>query len=420
MRCANCGAELKVGCVYCSVCGKEAQIVSDDSLLEDDFLKGLLKEKKQTLQKAKQGISSKKKGGQGTSAKKNQVPKPPSPKKSKQGAPASKKGRQGASQKKNAKQAPAGKKAKGKRKKPVWAFVMVGILILLLGGIALLVHDRQENSYEYQMKKAAEYQEQKEYGKAEQCLKRALELDSTSEEAKMRLAKLYVLQGQDADALKLLQELIQGTKNRKEAYGLLIQVYAKQEEYGILEEMGREITDKEISGLLSEYRADPPVFKPEGGNYKEELSVELTGGEGCEVYYTTNGSDPKKGKKYQQPIPLEPGKSTRIRAVSRNKFGVYGEETEERYLIELQKPDTPYVTPSGGSFYSPQAVTVKVPEGCQVYYTWDTIPPSEESPLSLYTEPISIPEGNNVLSLVLVDKYGMYSEVLKCNYIYIP
>ncbi len=59
MRCANCGAELKVGCVYCSVCGKEAQIVSDYSLLEEDFLKGLLKEKKQTLQKAKQGIAKK-------------------------------------------------------------------------------------------------------------------------------------------------------------------------------------------------------------------------------------------------------------------------------------------------------------------------------------------------------------------------
>ena len=45
MKCANCGAELKVGCVYCSVCGTEAQIVSDYNLLEDDFLRGLLKEK---------------------------------------------------------------------------------------------------------------------------------------------------------------------------------------------------------------------------------------------------------------------------------------------------------------------------------------------------------------------------------------
>ena len=29
MKCANCGAEIKLGCVYCSVCGKEAQIVPD-------------------------------------------------------------------------------------------------------------------------------------------------------------------------------------------------------------------------------------------------------------------------------------------------------------------------------------------------------------------------------------------------------
>lgn len=396
MRCANCGAELKVGCVYCSVCGKEAQIVSDYSLLEEDFLKGLLKEKKQTLQKAKQGI-----------AKKN----------AKQGTP--QKAKQVASRKKNAKQPPAGRqKAKGKRKKPVWAFVMVGILILLLAGIVILVHYAQDHSYDYQIKKAEEYQESKDYGKAEQCLKRALELDSTSEDAKMRLAKLYILREQDSSALALLQELAEGTGNRKEAYGLLIQVYARQKEYGILEQMSREAEDEEIQKLLVEYRVEPPVFDPEGGNYEEELSVELSGGEGCEVYYTTDGSDPRKGERYQRPIPLEPGKSIRIRAVSCNKFGVYGDEAEERFLIKLQKPATPYVSPSGGSFYSPQAVTVNVPEGCKAYYTWDGTPPTKES--SQYEEPISIPEGNNVLSLILVDKYGMVSEVLKCNYIYIP
>lgn len=52
MKCAYCGAELKVGCVYCSVCGKEAQIVSDYNLLEDDFLRGLLKEKKDKIGRA--------------------------------------------------------------------------------------------------------------------------------------------------------------------------------------------------------------------------------------------------------------------------------------------------------------------------------------------------------------------------------
>ena len=46
MKCAKCGAELKVGCIYCSVCGQEAQIVPDYNLLEDDLLKELLNEEK--------------------------------------------------------------------------------------------------------------------------------------------------------------------------------------------------------------------------------------------------------------------------------------------------------------------------------------------------------------------------------------
>ena len=51
MKCANCGAELKVGCIYCSVCGKAAQIVSDYNLLEDDFLRDVLKEKEEKAAK---------------------------------------------------------------------------------------------------------------------------------------------------------------------------------------------------------------------------------------------------------------------------------------------------------------------------------------------------------------------------------
>ena len=43
MKCANCGAELQVGSVRCSVCGEEAQIVSDYNILEDELLQEMLK-----------------------------------------------------------------------------------------------------------------------------------------------------------------------------------------------------------------------------------------------------------------------------------------------------------------------------------------------------------------------------------------
>ena len=49
MKCANCGAEIKVGCIYCSVCGKEAQIVYDYKMLEDDFLRNRLKEREDKI-----------------------------------------------------------------------------------------------------------------------------------------------------------------------------------------------------------------------------------------------------------------------------------------------------------------------------------------------------------------------------------
>ena len=44
MKCVKCGAELKQGCLYCSVCGHESQILPDYSVLEDDYLRSLLKE----------------------------------------------------------------------------------------------------------------------------------------------------------------------------------------------------------------------------------------------------------------------------------------------------------------------------------------------------------------------------------------
>lgn len=43
MKCAKCGAEIKEGCIYCSVCGNAVQIVPDYSVLEDDYLRSLLK-----------------------------------------------------------------------------------------------------------------------------------------------------------------------------------------------------------------------------------------------------------------------------------------------------------------------------------------------------------------------------------------
>ena len=66
MKCAKCGAELKEGCLYCSICGHEAQIVNGYSTLEDEYLSTILtvennkymdkKKEEEVLEKASQNI----------------------------------------------------------------------------------------------------------------------------------------------------------------------------------------------------------------------------------------------------------------------------------------------------------------------------------------------------------------------------
>ncbi|MCD8156640.1 MAG: chitobiase/beta-hexosaminidase C-terminal domain-containing protein [Clostridiales bacterium] len=98
--------------------------------------------------------------------------------------------------------------------------------------------------------------------------------------------------------------------------------------------------------------------------------------------------------------------------------GNYSETVSVVYEVELEAPDVPTVSPDGGQYTTAASITVSVPSGVTVYYTWDNTTPTTSS--SKYTGPLEMPEGNNILSLIAVDEYGMQSEVLMCNYIYYP
>ncbi len=78
----------------------------------------------------------------------------------------------------------------------------------------------------------------------------------------------------------------------------------------------------------------------------------------------------------------------------------------------------PQVTPNSGEYLSPQTIYVSVPEGCSAYYTWNGSDPTTAS--LQYSGGITMPEGNNVLSVILVDEYGNTSSIQRVNYIYMP
>lgn len=397
MRCANCGAELKVGCIYCSVCGKEAQIVSDYNLLEDDFLRDMLKEREEKI----------KKEAQEQPVSKESVPKEDT-KKAHHKEPVDKNESNGKK---------GGQKRKVK-KRIIFAVTAMILLVILIVTTVLLVKHNRANSYDYQMEQAQKYIEAMNYRDAENSVKRALELDEDSIEAKLLLVDIYVLRSEDGLAEKLLEKICREHPDNQEAYRKLIDIYTKQKNYEAIRTLSTQTEDEDVIALFTEYFPLTPEFDMEEGSYMQEISVGISVEDECTIYYTVDGSDPKSGTEYLQPIPVMPGESVQIRAIAKNKYELYGDEAARRFQVEIQKPAKPKVSPSSGSFYDAQNITVTVPEGCKVYYTWDSTMPDTSS--KQYTEPLDMPEGNNILSLIAVDGNGMKSDVVKCNYIYMP
>ena len=383
MKCANCGAELKVGCMYCSVCGKEAQIVSDYNLLEDDFLRDVLKEQEEKVRKEVMGKSV---HNQNTAGK--------------------------ASPEETHTKSPQKRRIK---KRLIFAVLAMVLLVVLIVSTVLMVNHSRDNSYDYQMERAQNYLEDKNYREAENRVKRALELDEDSVEAKILLADIKVLRSEEDEAVKILEEVCKEHKDHKDAYQKLIALYVEQKDYQALQTLSEQAKDSEVSELFSEYFPKAPEFDKEEGIYTEELSVGISAGDECKVYYTLDGTDPREGIEYQSPIPIVPGETMQIRAIAKNDYSLYGDEVQGEFQVELQKPQKPRVSPSGGSFYDVQSIVVTIPEGCKVYYTWDGTTPGTGS--TQYTQPITMPEGNNILSLIAVNEHGMRSDVLKCNYI---
>ncbi len=407
MKCANCGAELKVGCIYCSVCGKEAQIVSDYNLLEDDFLRNMLQEREDKIRKeaAQTALPRKKQGGQPTGAK----------------GQAGRTSRQNGQAGKTASQKADGQAGRQKRrvkKRLVFAVAAMVLLVVLIAAIVLMVNHSRANSFDYQMGQANISLEDKNYRAAENYVTRALELKEDDLQAKLLLADIYALRGEERKAIELFGKVCKEHPDCQEAYQKLISLYAKQKDYEAILKLSEGAADEDILGLFTEYLPVDPVFGMEEGVYTQELSVPISAEEGSRVYYTLDGTDPRQGREYQGPIIIGQGETVEIRAIAKNRYELYGNEAKGTFTVELCKPGKPWASPGGGSFSQPQEIVVKAPEGCRVYYTWDGTTPTEQS--AQYTQPIAMPEGNNILTLIAVDKHGMRSDVLKCNYIYMP
>ena len=375
MKCANCGAELRTGCLYCSSCGKEAQIVPDyDAFEDDDYINSLINEQ-----------------------------------------PVAKK-----TNKANSENIEQKKKAELARKRNIIissAVISVVLICAILIFVGITIRNKNNNSFDYQVSQAEKYFEEGNYTQAVKYYERALEIDPSNNEVKLTLADIYCLRQDEKSAIILYSEVAVADKSNIKAFSKLIELYDESKDYEAILSLMELTDDSKVMELFNPYIVSSVEFSKRSGQYDDFFDLILTSGSGCKIYYSLDDTDPKSGIVYNSPIKLDREGEYKITAIAKNEKGLYSEPVEMNYVISIAAPDLPSVSPDGGSFSQNTKVYVDVPEGCLAYYTWDSSDPNIDS--DLYAGGITVPVGNNILSVVIYNpETEKFSEVYKGRFVY--
>ncbi|MCD8365537.1 MAG: chitobiase/beta-hexosaminidase C-terminal domain-containing protein [Clostridiales bacterium] len=402
MVCSKCGAELKEGCVYCSQCGQEAQIVSEINILEDDLLRDLMDDSLPAGDGKEPHSAEKEKTSSGG------------------GKESGKTGTSEAKEKEQLRRREEKRRERQRRKRRRTAVVLLILLAVILAGGVSLVRYQRNHSTEYLFTRAEEAYDQKNYKNALGYLEKLFALDEDNADGLLLNAQICLAQKDYEEAETLFLHVIALDDENTEAYEGLIRVYDAQGRTDLILALMDGVTDEDILVLFEDYVIPTPQIEVESGSYSEYFTVKISAEKKTlSIYYTLDGSTPTpEDTLYEEPVEISEQGTITLTAICADEDGNCSEPVSATYKVALKAPDMPTVSPDGGQYTTPVSITVSVPSGTTVYYTWDNTTPTTAS--SKYTGPLEMPEGNNILSLISVDENGMQSEVLKCNYIYYP
>ena len=148
------------------------------------------------------------------------------------------------------------------------------------------------------------------------------------------------------------------------------------------------------------------------------MEVELVSAEHYDIYFTTDGSDPENGELYMEPLVFTDG-TTRLRAVCIDSEDRIGFELDETYVISYEPPEAPKIIPESGTYAEAESIVIWAnAKNAAIYYAWDDDIPTVNS--AMYTEPIEMPVGNHILSVIVINSHGLSSEIVRVNYDYEP
>lgn len=372
-------------------------------------------------------------------------------------------------QKKPVSDTPKKKKPKNKKKIAITCGIVVAVLALAIGGGVYLLNNIHFNltSFDDYYRMASKEYKREDYKIAQSdalaALKKAQSAyDKAASESKKNEAKEDLIQ-----VRKLLNDIYEKTDQINDTYAenlselvkldtsladyfvKLAKYYSENKPPKVLTDFLRTVEDdnEKVEEALKDYIVPVPTADRESGNYTEQFAVTLTCEEGQEIWYTVDGQDPSTyGVRYTEPIKItafrtpedtnEENGVTVLKAITINSDKVESKVVEFKYEIVLASGE-PVVTPDSGVYTEYTEIKVSVPEGSKCYYTigeGDTKPQDPDATSNLYIadekqflevyganteekfEPLQMPRGTHIMKFVIIDEYGIVSDVAVRSY----
>jgi hypothetical protein len=153
-------------------------------------------------------------------------------------------------------------------------------------------------------------------------------------------------------------------------------------------------------------QATAPTFSPAPGNYNSPQPVSLFDTTpGAAIHYTTDGSMPTAmSPTYSSAITVSATTTIQAIAVANN----YGNSpvASGTYTISSQTTATPMISPTPGTYNSPQLVTLSdTTAGAVIYYTTDGLPPTTSSSIYNPSYPIPVDATTTIEAIAVASGY---------------
>lgn len=288
-----------------------------------------------------------------------------------------------------------------------------GVVLCVLAVIFVgLLCYRQLHTFSALYNRANRAYSSQDYDKAFVCVQEALEKQPDNLSANLLLARLLEEEGDVKSAIMVLQPMTKMYDDSVPLYQLMVRLLSHEGRTGEIKKLLEPCEDQKVLEACADYMCSEPVSSLPPGTYTSIRQVELFA-EYQRIYYTLDGSMPTQSSpRYSGPITLKEG-TTELNAFGINDRNIPSDIITRKYVIVLNEPDPPVITPESGDFTSGTKIEIVVPDGCRAYYAFDQIPTVQSTE---YVRPVSMPQGYHVFNAILVAANGEVSENVSKNY----